>query len=1122
MAADGSVVIEITGDASDLKREFKKVEASGEQLENAVQGVANNFREAATAARGLDSVSDAFEDGKKSVSEYRSDVMRLARTYQSEGMNMSDAMKRAYAEIDKSQYDMSRNAKKGAKEISDSLDDAAQAARRTGQGMSIAGAGASALAKGFTVLKGALSGVVADLAIRVVDAFVDLGREALNAADSLAKFESTMSFAGFDASAIESSKQAVQDYAARTVYDLETVANTTAQLAANGVKGYVGLTEAAGNLNAVAGGNADTFRSVAMMLTQTAGAGKLTTENWNQLADAIPGASGKLQEAMLQNGAYTGNFRDAMAEGQITAEEFNQAIMQLGMSDFAVEAASSVSTIEGAVGNLKATIVDGISNLLTDGGGMEAITGFINGLSTTFQNAGQYIGPAIDGIRSAISGIGEAFSNAFTGDQQAAILGFLKTLASALVGLPFQLSSTAVQLLAGAFEILITAVGKVVDFFSFLGEKISGVSSWIGGFGEKIAGVLSHIPGPIGEAASSFGGLSSTVSESLSTSEGAVSTWSSSVTGKISAAAGNAAGTASTGFSTFSGNVSNAFSSALDSVNTWGSDVVGQVSTAAGSVADAASTGFGNLAGTVSGALSSASGSINSWGSNVVSTITSAVGNAINAAGSWFSQLPSRISGALSSALSALTSWGAQMGSNAKSAMSKVVSNIGSTLRTAISQVTSIGGQIIQGLINGIKAKASAVVSALKGVIDSAINKAKSLLGIASPSKVFFAFGRFVSLGFANGITAGVKYVVKATKTVAAAAEEQITKLNDKIEAIEAAAQKRQADKELAEYQKNLKEKYTELEKAELSEREKIKEEIAKLEADWAEKQLQAQEKAQKEALQSQIDALEEVRDAYQDAMDEIVKARDSMSGKLSDFELFDNDDGDLYLWDIQKMIDQIQAYGDAMTALKDRGISDSLFQEIVDMDREEAILYAKKLLALGDAQYDAYMNLWKQKEDAAQRVAETVYASEVEAINAEYSEKLPELLGTAAADAMGSFSENLAAAGGAAIDAAAAIADGVIAELERINAAQRLQAAVYSASGSFSGSLSRSANNAAEGQRAARRTAASETAAATAMTSIGNTSREIVLNINGKEAARALVDDIRAVEDQSPRITSD
>ena len=70
-------------------------------------------------------------------------------------------------------------------------------------------------------------------------------------------------------------------------------------------------------------------------MTQTAGAGKLTTENWNQLSDAIPGASGKLQEAMKKNGAYTGNFREAMEKGEITAEEFNQAILDLGMEDVA-------------------------------------------------------------------------------------------------------------------------------------------------------------------------------------------------------------------------------------------------------------------------------------------------------------------------------------------------------------------------------------------------------------------------------------------------------------------------------------------------------------------------------------------------------------------------------------------------------------------------------------------------------------------------------------------------------------------------------------------------------------------------------------------------------------------
>ena len=107
--------------------------------------------------------------------------------------------------------------------------------------------------------------------------------------DSTDKFKNTMSFAGLDTSAVEAATKATRKYADDTVYDLTTIQNTTAQLAANGITNYTELTEAAGNLNAVAGGNSDTFKSVAMMLTQTAGAGKLTTENWNQLADAIPG-----------------------------------------------------------------------------------------------------------------------------------------------------------------------------------------------------------------------------------------------------------------------------------------------------------------------------------------------------------------------------------------------------------------------------------------------------------------------------------------------------------------------------------------------------------------------------------------------------------------------------------------------------------------------------------------------------------------------------------------------------------------------------------------------------------------------------------------------------------------
>lgn len=235
------------------------------------------------------------------------------------------------------------------------------------------------------IIKGSFVGnVLADAFSAITSELGNLGGEALDAADSLTKFESTMQFAGFDSGEIAEVSSAMQDYAARTVYDLETVANTTAQLGANGVANFEQLTEAAGNLNAVAGGNADTFQSVAQVLTQTAGAGKLTTENWNQLTDAIPGASGVLQQAMLENGAYVGNFREAMEKGEITADEFNQAIMQLGFTDAAVQAAESTATIEGALGNLRANITDFITAALTEGGGMELLTTAINGISQAF------------------------------------------------------------------------------------------------------------------------------------------------------------------------------------------------------------------------------------------------------------------------------------------------------------------------------------------------------------------------------------------------------------------------------------------------------------------------------------------------------------------------------------------------------------------------------------------------------------------------------------------------------------------------------------------------------------------------------------------------------------------
>ncbi|HDL2464222.1 TPA: tape measure protein [Enterococcus faecium] len=368
-------------------------------------------------------------------------------------------------------------------------------------------------------LKGAFSfGAVAGLAHNAISSIVSgvqgLVGEAVNASDSLTKFSKTMEFANFGKSQIESSKKEMKDYADKTVYGLEDILNTTAQLASNGIPNYTELTKAAGNLNAVAGGSKETFKSVAMMLTQTAGAGKLTTENWNQLADAIPGASGLLQDAMLKNGAYTGNFRDAMENGEITSDEFNQAIAQLGMNPGAIEAAKSTDTLGGSWDRLKSTVVNAIQGII-EKIGVENITGFINTLSTKIEEAlpsiANFMGKIgdfakwivdnkdnltwlvgiIGGITLAIKGL--AIASAIFGSMSL-LAGGLVVALGALIGalvVAYTKSETFRNIVNAAFtavkNVVMDVVHNIVEYYKmlwgvlqWLWEKISGWASWIG------------------------------------------------------------------------------------------------------------------------------------------------------------------------------------------------------------------------------------------------------------------------------------------------------------------------------------------------------------------------------------------------------------------------------------------------------------------------------------------------------------------------------------------------------------------------------------------------------------------------------------------------------------------
>jgi hypothetical protein len=69
--------------------------------------------------------------------------------------------------------------------------------------------------------------------------------------------------------------------------------------------------------------------------------------------------------------------------------------------------------------------------------------------------------------------------------------------------------------------------------------------------------------------------------------------------------------------------------------------------------------------------------------------------------------------------------------------------------------IVDLGSNLISGLVAGIAAGAGAVIGAIGGVVTGAIDHAKHLLGIASPSKVFAGIGDNTVAGFTGAVDDG-------------------------------------------------------------------------------------------------------------------------------------------------------------------------------------------------------------------------------------------------------------------------------------------------------------------------------------------------------------------------------
>lgn len=172
---------------------------------------------------------------------------------------------------------------------------------------------------------------------------------------------------------------------------------------------------------------------------------------------------------------------------------------------------------------------------------------------------------------------------------------------------------------------------------------------------------------------------------------------------------------------------------------------------------------FAQLPGNIAAFLSTVIANVAAWVANMASNAVSAGSRFISGIAGFMSALPGNIASWLSGVISTVVGWVSQFASNATSAASQFASNLINGLASIPGQVTSIGSNIIQGMVNGVTSAAGRLIDSVKGAVDDAINAAKNLLGIHSPSRVFRKIGQYTMQGAALGVDDDADVLLRST-----------------------------------------------------------------------------------------------------------------------------------------------------------------------------------------------------------------------------------------------------------------------------------------------------------------------------------------------------------------------
>lgn len=621
---------------------------------------------------------------------------------------------------------------------------------------------------------------------------------AISRVDTLNQFPRVMSQLGYGADSASAAIGKMSDHIQGLPTKLDSIAGSVQRVVPK-FKDVGKATDVmlAFNDALVAGGQSSQVQEAALeQYVQGISKGKFELEEWRSIQTAMPGQLDAVAQSMLGAGKSSNDLYEALKSGKVSVDDFADAFVRLdseginGMASFAEQAktgsagiATSMSNAANAVTVQIAKIIDKINENGEIAAGFDAIKQAVTEFGGAAVTAVGWVKDNFGTIAPIVAAVGAAFTALQIVPAIMPAVGAVQSLVSVVrsvgaASVAIKVLGSAVAAVGGPVTIVIAAIAALVAVFATLYATNQDFANAVNGAWAQIQAAFTAIQPSLQALGEQFMALGEAIMPALTQIGTLILDLATTLIGALAPViqqiveAVTAAMPTITAAIQFVANVLAVIIGVVVQVVSafvsFGQTLVSAAQSAADFVSNVGSflSGLpGVIWGFLTGALSNVANFVGQMASNAASAGQQFLSNIGGALGG----LAGRVGGFLGSAIGQAASFVGQMASKASQAGQQFMSNIVSTLSGIPGRVASIGGQIVSGIANGIRGAAGAVVSALGGVVNQAVEHAKSMLGIHSPSRVMRdLIGKNIARGVAVGIEDETATAVSAVRAMSA------------------------------------------------------------------------------------------------------------------------------------------------------------------------------------------------------------------------------------------------------------------------------------------------------------------------------------------------------------------